>query len=434
LTALLPVAQTRILTDSVGWLTLYLGLLLFLPSRLIVGPLGSAGAPSLLFGLGSLLLWLLTFVGAARRAVSEPQPIRIALGILLFSVGVTYVLAMTGPISPDEISPADVGLLALASWSGTLLLTHDGIHQRSRLDTLIWRFAVCGGLLAVLGLVQIATRQLWVDQLSIPGLNGGPSYSLSTRGGYPRPAGTATHPIEYGVILAMILPIALHVGFCHTHRPLVVRWLPALALAAIIPLTSSRSAYLGAAVAVLVCLVAWSPARRRYVLAVAVAGVLAMLVLVPSFVGSIVGLFTGAGDDPSITSRTDSFAFAGDFIARDPWFGRGLGTLLPKYRIFDNQYLLLLVTIGIVGTLAFLALGITAAVTLFRLRARLRDEASRDLAVALAAAVCAGFTCLFMFDAFAFPMTMGTLFLILGLGGALRRIEDAKAGLAALLR
>ena len=388
----------------------------------------------MLFGLGSLLLWLLTFVGAARRAVSEPQPIRIALGILLFCVGVSYVFAMTRPLSPDETSPADVALLALASWAGTLLLTHDGINDRGRLDTLIWRFAVCGGLIAALGLVQIATRQLWVDQLSIPGLTGDAAYSLSTRGGYPRPAGTAIHPIEYGVILAMILPIALHVGFHHTHRGPVVRWLPALALVAIIPLTSSRSAYLGATVGLVVCMVGWSRARRLRVLALLVLGALAMVVVTPNFIASIIGLFTGAGDDPSITSRTDSFAFAGDFIAQNPWFGRGLGTFLPKYRIFDNQYLLLLVSVGIVGTLAFLALGVTAAVTMFRLRVRLRDEASRDLAMSLAAATCAGFTCLFMFDAFAFPMTMGTLFLILGLAGALRRIEDAKAGLAALLR
>jgi len=432
--ALLPFSQTRRLTDSVGWLTLYLALLLFVPSRLVFGPLGSAGAPSMLLGLGSLFLWLLTFVGAARRAATEPQPIRIALGILLFCVGVSYVFAMTRPLSPDETSPADVALLALASWAGTLLLTHDGINDRSRLETLIWRFAVCGGLIAALGLVQIATRQLWVDQLAIPGLTSGPAYSISTRGGYPRPAGTAIHPIEYGVILAMILPIALHVGFYQTGRGPAVRWLPALGLAAIIPLTSSRSAYLGATVGLVVCMVGWSRARRLHVLALMAAGLLAMLILTPNFINSIVGLFTGAGEDPSITSRTDSFALAGDFIARNPWFGRGLGTFLPKYRIFDNQYLLLLVSIGIIGVLAFLALGVTAAVTMFRLRARLRDEASRDLSMSLAASICAGFTCLFMFDAFAFPMTMGTLFLILGLGGALRRIEDAKAGLAALLR
>ncbi len=56
---------------------------------------------------------------------------------------------------------------------------------------------------------------------------------------------------------------------------------------------------------------------------------------------------------------------------------------------------------------------------MLRLRDDLRDEGTRDLAMALAAAVCAGFACLFMFDAFAFPMTIGTLFLILGMAGAL---------------
>ena len=69
-----------------------------------------------------------------------------------------------------------------------------------------------------------------------------------------------------------------------------------------------------------------------------------------------------------------------------------------------------------------MAVGVTAVVVLLRLRARLPDQRSRDLTLALAAALCAGFSCLFMFDAFAFPMTMGTLFLILGLAGAVRRM------------
>jgi O-antigen ligase len=427
-----PQRTTR--TDSVGWLTVYIVLLLFVPSRLYVGPLGSAGALSMLFGLGSLVLWMLLLIGAARRAVVEPQPIRIALGVLLFSVGVSYVLAMGRPMSPDEVSPGDVALLALASWSGTLLLTHDGIDSRDRLDILIWRFAACGGAIAALGIVQILTRQTWVDQLVIPGLATSEPYGLLSRGGFPRPAGTAIHPIEYGVILAMLLPLTLHVGFYQSYRGKIVRWLPAAAVAGIIPLTSSRSAYLGAVIALVVCLIGWSRQRRLLVLGTGLAGLLAMMVVTPNLLNSIIGMFTGAAEDPSITSRTDSFSLAFDFIANNPLFGRGLGTFLPKYRIFDNQYLLLLVTIGIVGTLAFLALGITAFTTMITLRTTLRDEASRDLAMAIAAAVAAGFSCLFMFDAFAFPMTMGTLFLILGLGGALRRIEHGKAGLAALLQ
>lgn len=429
------VAPRRIVTaDAVGWLTVYLVLLLFIPSRLVVGPLASAGAPSMLFGLGSLVLWFLLLVGAARKAVIEPQPIRIALGALLFSIAVSYVLAMGRPMSPDEISPADVAVLALASWSGTLLLTHDGIHTRNRLDTLVWRFAVCGGMIAALGIVQVITRQPWVDQLTIPGLASSPAYGLISRGGFPRPAGTAIHPIEYGVILAMLLPIVLHVGFHHSHRGPIVRWLPAVAVAGIIPLTSSRSAYLGALIGLIVCLIGWSRQRRLLVLGVAAGGVLAMMVVTPNLLNSIIGMFTGAAEDPSITSRTDSFSLAFEFVANHPWFGRGLGTFLPKYRIFDNQYLLLLVTAGIVGTVAFLGLGITGVVTMFRLRTQLRDDASRDLAISLAAAVCAGFSCLFMFDAFAFPMTMGTLFLLLGLAGAFRRIERGKAGLAGLLQ
>lgn len=416
----MPTARTM---DAVGWLTLYVLLLLFIPSRFVVGPLGSAGAPSMLLGLGSLVLWALLFVGGMRRPSAGAQPVRIALGLLLLCVGISYVLAMARPMSPDEVSPADVAVLALASWSGTLLLTHDTIPSRSRLDTLLWRIAVCGALIALLGIVQVLTRELLVDQLTLPGLTSTPGYGLSTRGGFPRPSGTSTHPIEYGVILAMLLPIALHVGLHHKDRGAIVRWLPALPLVALIPLTSSRSAYLGALIAVAVCMIGWNRRRRLQALALGLAGLLAMLVVSPNRLNSITGLFTGAADDPSITSRTDSFALAGEFIARSPVFGRGLGTFLPKYRILDNQYLLLLVTIGIIGTLAFLALGVTAVVLLARLRRTARHDATRALAMALAAAVCAGFACLFMFDAFAFPMTTGTLFLILGLAGALWRLE-----------
>lgn len=409
--------------DAVGWLTVYVLLLLFIPSRFVVGPLGSAGAPSMLFGLGSLLLWALLFVGGMRRPSSAPQPVRIALGLFLLCVGMTYVLAMARPVSADEVSPADVAILALVSWSGTLLLTHDTIPSRSRLDTLVWRIAVCGALIALLGIVQILTRELWVDQLILPGLTSTPGYSLGTRGGFPRPSGTSTHPIEYGVILAMLLPIVLHVGFHHTHRGRFARWLPALPVVAVLPLTSSRSAYLGALIALAVCLLGWAGRRRLQVAAVGLLGLLTMVVVTPNLLNSIVRLFTGAAEDPSITSRTDSLGLAGDFIARSPLFGRGLGTFLPKYRILDNQYLLLLVTIGVIGTLAFLALGVTATLVLARLRRTARQEDTRDLAMALAAAVSAGFACLFMFDAFAFPMTTGTLFLILGLAGALGRLE-----------
>jgi hypothetical protein len=375
----------------------------------------------MLFGLGSLLLWFLYRAGTPRHQPLDVHPVRVALCFFLLSVGVTYVMTMAGPINSDEVSPADVALIAVASWTGTLLVVHDGITTRARLDTLVWRLAVCGGLIAMIGIVQVLTGQAWVDRVTIPGLTATETTGLASRGAFARPAGTAIHPIEYGVLRTMLLPLALHVAFHHVWRRRA-RWVPALVLIAAIPLTSSRSAYLGAAIGVTICMLGWPARQRLGVGMLALGGVVSMFVVTPNLFKSIIGLFSGASEDPSITSRTGSFDMAAEFLSRAPLFGRGLGTFLPRYRIFDNQYLVLLVTVGIVGTAAFLALGVTAVVTLVRLLRTLRAARDRDLATTLVAALAVGYVSLALFDAFAFPMTMGTLFLLLGSAGALRRL------------
>ena len=124
-----------------------------------------------------------------------------------------------------------------------------------------------------------------------------------------------------------------------------------------------------------------------------------------------------------MTSRTDSFGLAWAFFAQHPAFGRGLGTFLPKYRIFDNQYLLLLVTVGLVGTLVFIGLAAVAVARLTHVYRVSTHAATRDLSVSLVGAIAAGFMSLLFFDAFAFPMTMGTLYFVLGLTGAFVRIS-----------
>ncbi|KAA9106484.1 O-antigen ligase family protein [Microbacterium rhizomatis] len=420
--------------DAVTWLSIYVVLLFLIPSKLVIGPLGSAGAPSMIFGLGSLLIWFLFRAGAPRNPVATYHPVRIALCAFLFSIGVSYAMAMAHPINTDEISPADVALLAVASWTGTLLTAHDGIVNRDRLNTLVWRIVLCGGVIAAIGLAQVATGQALVDMISIPGLTATEVAGIYTRGAFIRPFGTAIHPIEFGVVITMLLPLALHVAFFHTQRNFVVRWIPAALLIAIIPLTSSRSAYLGAVIAIGICLFSWPRARQIGILIVAALGVMLMTIVTPNLFNSIVNLFAGVQNDPSIASRTGSFDLAFDFVANNPLFGRGLGTFLPKYRIFDNQYLGLLVAIGIVGTLVFVALGVTAIIMLLRLRRTADDASTRDLSVSFVAAIAVGFVCLVMFDAFSFPMTMGALFIILGMSGALRRLEGEQESLLRTIR
>lgn len=419
--------------DVVTWLTIYLVLLLAVPSRLVVGPLGSAGAPSMLVGLASLGIWAVILLVRRRSAdVLHFSPMRWALLALIVSCAISYVLAMSRPINEDEISPADVAMLSLMSWAGTMLLASDGIQKKRRIDDLVWRIVLATGALGLLGLAQFVLEQPIVDLIRIPGLTELAPAELFVRNGLVRPSGTATHPIEYGAILAMALPLTLHVAFQHTHRKVLLRWPPVLVITAVIAISGSRSAYLCALAGVVVCLFAWTPVLRRWMISLALIGFVLVALLVPRMLRLLVTLFDDPANDTSITSRTDSFDLAWAFVVEHPLFGRGFGTFLPKYRIFDNQFLALLVSGGLVGVLALLALGFVALREMRRM-ARMAPAAdavaARDLAGSLSGAVVAGFVGMAFFDAFSFPMTMGTLFLILGIIGALSRLNrDAAAG------
>jgi polysaccharide biosynthesis protein PslJ len=409
--------------DAVTWLSLYTFAVFVIPSWLVFRPLGSAGSVSMLMGLGSFALWVLLSIGRPLPVDRPPQPMRLVLALFLFSVGITYVIAMSRPISRDEISPADVAILAMVSWVGTLLLAGDAIPSMARVHVLVWRLVVGGTFLAVLGLAQFFLRQIFVDRISIPVLTPMTTVELAMRNGLVRPAGTALSPIEYGTLMGMLVPIALHVGFQHRNLNPLVRWAPVVLICMIIAASSSRSAYLGAAIAVAVCMIGWSRKQRAMVLGLAVGGLGLVFLVAPRIINSVTGMFVGAEEDPSVTSRTDSYGVAWFFVDRNPFFGRGLGTFLPKYRIFDNQYLQMMVSIGIIGVLLFVAFVVATFIQLARVYRACEDPKTRDLVVALIGAAAAGFAGLAFFDAFAFPMTMGTIFLVLGLASAVTRLN-----------
>lgn len=414
--------------DAATWLLVYLIVLFAIPSRLVIDQLGSAGAPSMLLGLAS-------FGGWALYQLSRPttdsetlvrRPVRIAAVVFLLCVGVSYVAAMARPIDADEVSPADVALLSVLSWTGALLVANDGISSSARLRTFAGWLAWAGGLLATLGLAQFLLNDPLVDRISIPGLRDA-AFEVFSRDGFVRPSGTATHPIEFGVILTMLLPLALHTAYNARERSLVMRWGPVPLLAVAIALTFSRSAYLSVFVALAILLIGWPTQRRRGFLISAMLLAAALFAAVPRLFGTIGALFRNVGNDPSITSRTDSYDLFWEFFINAPIAGRGLGTFLPKYRIFDNQYLMLLVGLGILGTLAFCALLLTGMAAGIRVARAAPDPASRDFGLATAASVGAGAVGLATFDGFAFPMTMGTLFLVIGLAGASYRLTFSRA-------
>ena len=409
--------------DAVAVLTLYLFLLVAVPSRLIVGPLGSAGTPATILGILCLFWWVWARLNRAQTGSVRTQPVRLAMGCFIAVIGIAYVLAMVRAIDPKEISTADSGLLVVAGWFGVLLVANDGIPSSDRLTVLLRRVAFAAGALATLGVAQFITKLPITDYIVIPGLTPNvPLYSVLDRSGFARPAGTALHPIEFGTVLTMILPIALTCAMHDDGRAVVRRWFPVLMIAIAIPLSISRSSLVGAAIGLLILLPTWSRSAR-----IAATGFIAVLLLgvfltVPGMLGVLGGLFTGIGQDSSAQSRTGSYDIAWEFIQRSPLLGRGFGTFLPVYRIFDNQYLGMLVEIGIVGVLAFVGL-LGASIACSRQARRLStDPQVRQQAQSLVASTVVAGAVMSLFDAFSFPMFTGMVFLILGMSGAIWRL------------
>jgi O-antigen ligase len=406
-------------------LTIFLVLLTVLPSRLVFGPLGAAGTPAQVFGIGLLAWWVTTRLTRRDHTVVGFSPVRRAMLCFGASVLASYIAATTRPIDPVELRAADRAILSLCAWLGVVLVTSEAVRSRVQLEVLLRRMVVAGGALGTLGLLQFITGRSLVNVIQIPGLAANAQLFAASRDGFSRPAGTAAHPIEFGVVLTMLLPFALYFALGNKDRSFLRRWYPAGAMAFAIPISISRSAILGCVVVLAFLMPTWSVQRRRTSYVVLILFVGALYVSIPGLLGTFRNLFFGISQDSSALSRTDSYSLAGEFISRAPIFGRGFETFLPSYRILDNQYLGTMIDMGFVGLATVLGLFVTGVVVARGVRRRSTDASTRQLAQTFAASIAAAGFCSATFDSLSFPMFVGIFCLVLGAVGAFRRIELA---------
>ena len=256
--------------DGTTLLSIYLFLTLAIPSRFVIGPLGGAGSPALVFALGCLLYWLLTkLVGGGQFRVGA-QPVKVMAGAFVCAILAAYVAASWRPGTGQELSLATLALIGVFGWIGVLLLAHDEIDDAERFKILIRRIVLGGTLLACFGLMQFATDRVWIDELSIPGLSvNNVIYGVQTREGFVRPSGTAVHPLEFGVVLTMMLPLVMAYAASPRQRTALqslLRWAPSLIIAVSIFLSGSRSAFVCAAAGVMVVIFRLSAEMRAIAL------------------------------------------------------------------------------------------------------------------------------------------------------------------------
>jgi polysaccharide biosynthesis protein PslJ len=419
--------------DAVTLLTCYLFLLMAIPSTLVVGSFGAAGAPAALFAAIPFCFYLVGRQHPGLALDRKRQPMRVAATLFGCAVVAAYISVNRSVIPGLQKNGADRGLFLLFGWLGVLLLASDGIDTPERLRILLRRVVMGATALAALGAVEFftgldITRYIW-----IPGLTVHTEVTdLVSRAGLYRVSATAAQPLELAAVLAMSLPLAIHQARFAPAELRMRRWLQVGIIASAALMTVSRSTVVALAVIAVMLLPSWSKRERHRAYFAMLVSVFLVWLAKPSIVGIVSGLFGQLGTDQSSKSRANAYTEAAPHIAHHPWFGQGFGTFLPStYFFVDNQYLTSVLETGFVGATALVVLFLTGWLTARSARLAAADAQTRDLGQSLAASVAAAALCFATFDALSFSIAPGLCFLILGCVGAAWRLARAsRAGSA----
>lgn len=428
--ALALIAARRL--DAVDLLILAILVVLLLPARYRIEPLGAAGTPGALMGMATFGMWAWGVTFGRPWLARHHHPMRWALALVVLSALISFV-AM-GFRSHDELEwrAALRGLMTLVSTLGFVLLTADLLRTREDLRRVVAAIVAAGSVIAALGALQFVTGIDLAAIARIPGFAYVPAGYADERAGFVRIVSTTSHPIELSVTLVLLLPLAMWLGFTATGRAKHGWWALAAVIAAAVPLTVSRTGIAGLAVAALVILPGLSWRRRFWLIVAGIGGLVAMRVAVPGLLGTLRSFLFNPGEDPSLISRNRAYDTAWSFIDERPWLGRGSGTFLPeRYAFLDNQVLLTLVETGALGLLAWVVVFATGAWLALLARSRRRStptDSDRDLALFLLACIAVGGATWLTFDALGFSTSRSLTMIALGLTAALWRIARREPG------
>lgn len=405
----------------------YVALAGLIQARLVVPGLGAAGRPAALFGLGLMLWWTFS------RLIPREDPVRaVPIRPVLFVYFLTFLAAVVAGIDRGlpgiEQRSMDRAVLITLGLGGVVLVAQDTLRTRDDVERVLSWLVAVGAVGAIVALLQFSVGIDLATRLPIPGLvENADQAEIATRGdvGYRRVRGLALHPIEYGVHLAMLLPVALHLAMT-SKTATRLRWFAVAVLAGGIPLSISRSGILALAVGLGVYSIGFTWRQRANALVAVVVAGLAFMTVTPGLLGTIKSLFLNARGDDSVAGRTSDFAEVGEFVSERPWFGRGPGTYIPQsYRTLDNQFLATVIETGWVGLAALVLVLLTAVQMAIRLVQRAPTLKDRSLARSLGASVAVAPVTFATFDALGFPIFAGTFIVMVGCLAALYAIQPS---------
>lgn len=411
------------------WLLATLCILIpLLPSSSVFpGPLKSHGSPARMVAITLFSLSVLGFLmgrRTVRRVAVRPGTLILflyfTLVLAVYGVGATHVESVS-----IEANKTRLFIVILLAYVGV------GIYSVTKVSSHRQKTFVLGFLLAgltfncVVGILQ----NLKVIDLHLlfqpPGFvvntgdqgRGPGAGAFSERLGATRASATSGHPIEFSVLAAVTVPLALHFSrYAASKRTKHLAAVASVLALFAVPAGISRSGVVALAAALLFYM--WSKSVRSIGVALLMGflAIIAQFAFVPNTANALWITITNSSDDASVLERIDAYAKVSQTFQDHPWFGLGLGGALPsEYGFLDNEWLQALVQGGIVGLSAISILTIGG---FFGVAAALRtagNKSSRDQSYAIGAMWIGILASSFTFDLFAFQQASLIFFILFGL-------------------
>ena len=426
-------------SDAVPLLQVFAVTVMVFPADTVIKAIGGGGYVAALVGYCLFLAWVAATLFGLHNPLDYRYPVRATVCALWIVSLASYALINRANLTVAQQAGADRWLMQLAAVSGVILVAAECLRSledvRRVLRALTWGGAFCG---------VVAALQFWLRLDITPYLRMLPGFSLNqiaatnavlgSRGALNRVPGTATDPIELGVVAGMLLPLAIYLALHDIERSRTRRWLPVACIALTVAASVSRSAILAVCIALGVLVVSLPPARRLKALAVMPLAVAGAFLTARGLIGTLASFFLAGASDPSIAHRVNTYPLVEHLVQGAPWFGSGGGTYIVQSatQILDNQYLSTAIELGLAGAVALTFFLLWPALAALVARSRTMDAELRDLCAALAGAELAATLCSVTFDSLSFPMFVNVQALVLGLIGAawllVERQAETKSG------
>jgi hypothetical protein len=290
----------------------------------------------------------------------------------------------------------------------------------------------CGGILAVLTIweYRMETNVFydWGSRM-LPGLVAlPPDLHEIDPTGRTTVYGPMGHPLELALVLGLVVPFALVPTLVATGRAERWKWiaLTGLLLAALFSTQRKTGMLAVGAGVLLVLLYRRELVKKMFPLLIGL--MLVMHVLAPGAMGSLKQQLqpqhlTTANSNKQ---RSDDYQAVTPDLHKHLALGRGYGSYDGlKYRILDNQYLGLLIMVGVVGTVAYVLMYASGIVGAHRY-ARMRGSPHGATMLALSAALVTFLVGSVLFDVLSFSHVTYMSLVLLGLASVGAR-SDAPA-------